>query len=978
MSRIYYAYPEMSPQRDVPQGEPWWNAVCERASSLGFQSILTPPLWLAGEHAGGGAPDDPDRCAAPWFGTDSMDQTLSAVAAICKRHKLFFLMDLLLDRVAADGALATAHPSWYVPANGPVLDPREDMQTGLLRARLSKGQADAGLVAWWGQRLRAWSNAGVAGFRCLAPAGLSPGDWKTLVAQTHEQQPECCFMAWTPGLPIGKVPALAQAGFDAVFSSLPWWDYRSSWLLREHDRLRREGLLISPIEDPGASLADRPVLPLQDVDQARRKLWTAAFTGDGILMPMGFEDIAGEQAVIETTRWIAQRRGPAQRLQWLSGPLADVTALFRGGSAARLFLVNPDDEACANVDWTALRARLPQSYVVGETAGQQLPDVLPPAYCGLVPATPATVVKRPAGSLGDQRKTVTAALQAPRIAIENVAPCVDQGRFPIKRAIGDIVRVRADVLMDGHDSLAASLLWRAADETKWRVAPMRDMGNDRWQGEFAADRIGHHCYGVRAWRDDWSSYRGQLRKKAEAGLDVALEVEEGRLMVSAALETARDDMPAAANMLMSALDAIGKPQGAASRPWRTRGRRPTPPGGPAADAAPPCDPGQIQALLSETLADAMRAADSRPFETTSATVYPLVVERREARFASWYELFPRSQSPNAGEHGTFSDVIERLPAIRDMGFDVLYFPPIHPIGLRNRKGKNNSLQAGPDDPGSPYAIGSEQGGHDAVHPQLGSLDDFRELVQAAHAHDLEIALDFAIQCSPDHPWLAEHPEWFDWRADGSLRYAENPPKRYEDIVNPDFYSPLASAAQQSALWRALRDVVLFWVDQGVGIFRVDNPHTKPLPFWQWLISEVQGLHPHTIFLSEAFTRPKMMYRLAKVGFSQSYTYFTWRHGKQELIDYLTELNTPPVADFFRPNFFVNTPDINPYFLQESGRSGFLIRAALAATTSGLWGMYSGFELCEGRALPGKRNTGIPRSMKSGRGTGIARATLWPR
>jgi len=293
-------------------------------------------------------------------------------------------------------------------------------------------------------------------------------------------------------------------------------------------------------------------------------------------------------------------------------------------------------------------------------------------------------------------------------------------------------------------------------------------------------------------------------------------------------------------------------------------------------------------------------------------------------------------------------VIARLPDIRRMGFDVLYFPPIHPIGRKNRKGRNNSLTPAPDDPGSPYAIGSDEGGHDAIHPELGTLQDFRRLVAAARDNELEIALDFAIQCSPDHPWLRDHPDWFSWRPDGSIKYAENPPKKYQDIVNVDFYG-----ADATGLWAALRDVVLFWAGEGVRIFRVDNPHTKPLPFWQWMISEVRGRYPDTIFLSEAFTRPKMMYRLAKVGFSQSYTYFTWRNTKQEFIDYLTELTTTEVKEFFRPHFFVNTPDINPYFLQTSGRPGFLIRAALAATLSGLWGVYSGFELCEAAALPGR-------------------------
>jgi starch synthase (maltosyl-transferring) len=324
------------------------------------------------------------------------------------------------------------------------------------------------------------------------------------------------------------------------------------------------------------------------------------------------------------------------------------------------------------------------------------------------------------------------------------------------------------------------------------------------------------------------------------------------------------------------------------------------------------------------------------------------VDRPTAKFAAWYELFPRSQSGDPNRHGTFDDVIGRLPYVRDMGFDVLYFTPIHPIGRTNRKGRNNTLTPGPDDPGSPYAIGSEEGGHDALHPELGTFDDFHRLVEAAHAHGLEIALDFAIQCAPDHPWIKEHPEWFDWRPDGTIRYAENPPKKYEDIVNVHFYRDALPS-----IWFALRDVVLFWIGHGVRIFRVDNPHTKPVPFWEWMIREVLDRHPEVIFLSEAFTRPKMMKQLAKVGFTQSYSYFTWRNTKSELIEYLVELTAGEPKEYLRPNFFANTPDINPIYLQTSGRAGFQARLVLAATLSSVYGIYNGFELCEGTPIPGR-------------------------
>lgn len=430
------------------------------------------------------------------------------------------------------------------------------------------------------------------------------------------------------------------------------------------------------------------------------------------------------------------------------------------------------------------------------------------------------------------------------------------------------------------------------------------------------ERIGRHLFTIEAWRDAFATFRGELLKKHAAGIDVSVEVEEGRRLVEAA-----------AARHVTAIRAGALAQRLAHEAYETR----------------------IALLLDEEAAITMSALDQRSFAVRWEPPLTIDAERTAARFASWYELFPRSESGDPARHGTFADVHRRLPAIRDMGFDVLYFPPVHPIGRTNRKGRDNSLQAEPGDPGSPYAIGASEGGHDAIHPALGTLDDFRCLRDVAGEHGLEIALDFAIQCSPDHPWLHEHQEWFSWRPDGSLRYAENPPKKYEDIVNVEFY---ANGAMPS-LWLALRDVVLFWIRQGVRTFRVDNPHTKPFPFWEWMIADIRGQHPDVIFLSEAFTRPKVMYRLAKLGFSQSYTYFTWRNTKQELQTYLTELTSTEIQEYFRPHFFVNTPDINPHFLQNSGRPGFLIRAALATTLSGLWGMYSGFELCEAAPIVGK-------------------------
>ncbi|MGE9763307.1 alpha-1,4-glucan--maltose-1-phosphate maltosyltransferase [Pseudomonas sp. PDM20] len=511
-----------------------------------------------------------------------------------------------------------------------------------------------------------------------------------------------------------------------------------------------------------------------------------------------------------------------------------------------------------------------------------------------------------------------AAANEPRIVIEDVQPRLESGRFAAKAISHRTSRIHARIFSDGHDKLGAEVAWREGKGQPWQKTPLLALGNDHWEAQITPTQVGRTEFIVLAWIDSYASFRYELEKKYAAGQVVDLEFREGIELLQHVVQTAPEDCESELAQIVREL------QGSEEREAR------------------------FGLLMAPRTLEVMQRAEHRPYLTRSLT-FELDVERPLAEFASWYELFPRSESSVPGQHGSFADVHRRLPDIAAMGFDVLYFPPIHPIGRQHRKGRNNSLQAGPDDPGSPYAIGSEEGGHDAVHPQLGTLEDFRDLVGAAREHGLEVALDFAIQCSPDHPWLREHPGWFSWRADGTIRHAENPPKKYEDIVNVDFYAPDAVPD----LWMGLLQVVLGWVEQGVNLFRVDNPHTKPLPFWEWLIAEVRREHPQVIFLAEAFTRPAMMARLGKVGFSQSYTYFTWRNTKQELEEYFSELNQSPLRDCYRPNFFVNTPDINPYFLQRSGRTGFLIRAALATMGSGLWGMYSGFELCEADPVPGK-------------------------
>jgi starch synthase (maltosyl-transferring) len=513
-----------------------------------------------------------------------------------------------------------------------------------------------------------------------------------------------------------------------------------------------------------------------------------------------------------------------------------------------------------------------------------------------------------------RRPDVTMSQQ--RIAIERVTPQVEGGRFPAKDVVGSQVTVEADIFCDGHDVLRAVVVFRHRDDRTWQEAPMAHFDNDRWRGNFPLCKMGLYDFHILAWRDLYAGWRHGVEKKKAAHQTITSELLEGRELVVGTLQKHQ----ATANLVKALCETQ--------------------------------DDEALHALLcSDETASAMAAFEERANLSSSDHLghgFPLQALRHKARFGSWYELFPRSQGGDGKRHGTFDDVIGRLPAIREMGFDVLYFPPIHPIGHTNRKGKNNSLKAEPGDVGSVYAIGDETGGHTAIHPQLGTLDDFRRLVAAAQCHGLEIALDFAIQCSLDHPWIKEHPQWFRWRPDGSIHYAENPPKRYEDIVNVEFYG---KAFPDS--WLALCDVVRFWIDQGVRIFRVDNPHTKPLPFWEWLLREIHDQRPDVFFLSEAFTRPKMMYRLAKVGFEQSYTYFTWRNTKEEITAYMQELAHGVPRDFFGPNFFVNTPDINPPFLQTGGRPAFLIRLALAGLLCGSWGMYNGFELCEATPIPGR-------------------------
>jgi len=508
--------------------------------------------------------------------------------------------------------------------------------------------------------------------------------------------------------------------------------------------------------------------------------------------------------------------------------------------------------------------------------------------------------------------------RVPRIVIETVYPELDGGRHPVKREIGDRLEVWADIVTEGHGALGAALRYARPGDKTWHTAPMALHDNDRWRGGIELTTIGRWRYTIDAWHDRFGSWRADTIKKRDADQDVGLDIVEGRRLIDTARRRAG---PALRRRLDDLLGAV-------------------------LDEAEPAQ--QLEHLLDPALAALMTALPEHRSVVRYDRALEVVVDRTEARFAAWYEMVPRSQGGAADRSATFADCQARLPEIRAMGFDVVYLTPIHPIGRTNRKGRDNATTAAPGDPGSFYAIGGPEGGHTAIHPALGTLDDFRRLIAAARALGMEVALDFAIQCSPDHPWIREHPEWFAFRPDGTIRYAENPPKKYEDIVNVDFDTPDAGA-----LWEALRAIVRFWIGHGVKIFRVDNPHTKPLPFWAWLIETVQAEHPDVIFLSEAFTRPKMMRALAKAGFTQSYTYFTWRNTKRELTDYFVELTQDPPSEYLRPNLFPSTPDILPPILQTGGRPAFITRFTLAATLSSVYGIYNGFELCEATALPGR-------------------------
>jgi starch synthase (maltosyl-transferring) len=909
-----------------------WHSVFATLSGLGFDTLL---LALSSRDL--------------FFDQVAVDLDLAKLVALGNDRSLQIFLDVPISSVPATSP--TARILGLSESGMGARDPRVPPAD---RQNLPIPFSDEAKTRTWIKALRRrlveLEALGVAGF-CCRPGPDTP-EWIFSILAGGDGQSETAnaiIPLWARLARLDAVPEFEGGVFAGAF--LPAGNFlEAGQLARLTKASRLFGEIIMSLDE--APLGRRK---LQDCDQAalqkRSKflLWTAASLGDGILVPMGFEyglggparsvgaakswfELAAERPfdlsedIAAANAFVASQSGRfkpfAATPLWPAGAGKIFAAVRRSGdkTGIRVVLANPGTDRDLS---------LPASSVSREV-GEFLPlkDALRPGP-NLVPDEMLTLRAGELRILEGRRAAViragealvpaAEAVSAPRLVIEEVAPCVDGGGHAVKRIVGDAVHIECDAYAEGHDPIAVALLWRASEETLWREKRMTPVGNDRWAADLPLERVGRYLFVIEAWRDEFAIYRIELQKKHQAGLPVNLELKEGEAILLRALDRAGGEAAVRLEKVAERLKAAD-------------------------------DPGRLAILLAEETAEIYAATDSRAFRIRLNAPIAIDSERKTAEFASWYELFPRSQSGDPLRHGTFNDVVRRLPAIRDMGFDVVYFPPIHPIGKTNRKGRNNALKAGPDDPGSPYAIGSDDGGHDAIHPALGTLVDFLGLISEARKLDLEIALDFAIQASPDHPWLKQHPEWFSWRPDGTIRYAENPPKKYEDIVNFDFYAEGATPS----LWVALRDTIRFWIDHGVLLFRVDNPHTKPFPFWDWVIDDIRREHPDVVFLAEAFTRPKVMYRLAKAGFSQSYTYFTWRNTKWELISYLTELTSEPLTEFFRPHFFVNTPDINPDFLQNAPRPAFLIRAALAATLSGLWGVYNGFELCEGKPDPQRK------------------------
>jgi starch synthase (maltosyl-transferring) len=957
-----------------------WTAMLPRIAAMGFNAVYVNPFHYPGFSGSLYAVKD-YYLLNPLFRGDAPEndaELLAGFTAACRDHGLVPMMDLVVNHTAKDSELVVRHPDWFAhePGGGvrspSAIDPADATNVtvwGDLAEIEFRGDASEGaIIAYFATVLHYYVDLGFRGFRCDAAYKVPARVWRALIDEARSAAPDAVFCAETLGARLDEVRRLEGAGFDYLFNSAKWWDFESPWLLEQYEAFRHIAPSIAFPESHdtprlAAELETAGVTDPAAIEARYRQAYAfAACFSSGVMMPMGFEfgwrrrlDVVKtrptdvEPRYFDLSPFIAavnamkretpalNEEGPQQRLSPPSDPVVVLARRTEAGEDWAFSLLNSDDETAQEIDVDALIEAIDGRNLAFEdvTPGVAGPAREPVGLRLVVEPLGVRVLRGHAVARGaavpdgkaqrePQRGTRPAAgptmhpewSPTARIVIEDVYPELDAGRYPVKRVVGDTLAVWADIFRDGHDVIAAVLKYRPERAAEWLEVPMSFHDNDRWVGRVTLTENTRYRYTIEAWTDHFASWRADTLKKREAGQPIGVEFLDGR------------------NLLVS---AEARAEGVDKRLFERLLRE-----FDSGDEA-----GRTDVMLSRVLAQAMARWPDRSDAVRYRRELEVVVDRPLARFAAWYEMFARSQGTEPGRSATFDDGIARLPEVARMGFDVVYLPPIHPIGRINRKGPDNALTAKPGDPGSPYAIGSSEGGHTAVDPALGGIEGFRRFVAACRGYGIEVALDYAIQCAPDHPWVAEHPEWFVFRPDGTIKYAENPPKKYQDIVNVDFYNP-----DCEGLWRALRDVVLFWIGEGVTTFRVDNPHTKPLPFWEWLIREVQWSHPETIFLSEAFTRPKMMRALAKAGFTQSYSYFTWRNTKQELIEYLVELSQGPSKEYLRPNFFTNTPDILPVFLQRGGRPAFRIRLVLAATLASAYGIYNGYELGENTAIPG--------------------------
>ncbi len=896
----------------------------------------------------------------------SLDANLPALTGPAGKAGLGIMMDLVINHTADAHPFTQEKPHWYArEADGRIRHPSaidpgggQGQVWGDLAELDFHGAARDQITAYFTGYIKRLIKLGILGFRCDAAYKVPADVWRALIKAARDVSPHVVFAAETLGCRLDEIEALRGVGFDYLFNSSKWWDLKAPWAVVQYNQFRDVAPSISFPEshDTPRLAAEMEYLPVPlRARYARLRYALATCFSSGVMLPAGYEfgfrkplsvtdsspadwgeidskdyDISHEIAALNAMKAASPALIVEGEMEYrpLRGGAMSFARFDGEKNSAVLFVANPDANGTVVVEretvceWLHCAADELLDITPGREGEPEQGRIQLDSFAYRVFETAAAADKRtyetPESTPSEPARDWSA---ESRISIENVFPEIDGGRFPVKRIVGDRVTVMADLLCDGHEVLGAEIVWRQGRHSG--RAKLRPYDNDRWSGDFFVTRIGRLHFTVEAWVDAFESWRRDTQRKFDAAQPIPLELGEGRELLVAAAREANTVGRAALEAIVRALDA-GKN-----------------------------DAGKWAVAASPETRRYMAAWGQRDYVSRKPGEGEIIVDRERAVNGAWYEIFPRSMGTDPTRSATFDECAARLPYIKDLGFDVVYLTPIHPIGVQFRKGKNNSLNAGPGEPGSPYAIGGPMGdgtmgGHDKVHPELGTLEDFRRFVRATHDHGMEVALDFAIQCSMDHPWIVEHPDWFFWRADGTIKYAENPPKKYQDIVNVNFFGP-----HWRELWEALRDIFLFWIDAGVDIFRVDNPHTKPLPFWEWCIREVQAKHPQVIFLSEAFTRPKMMAELAKCGFTQSYTYFTWRNSKAELTEYLTELTTSELREYYRANFFVTTPDILPAFLQSGKPSAFKLRVALAALLSSTYGVYSGFELCESAAIPGK-------------------------